>query len=63
MDLAELNTRTPVYLQRKEAAFPDKFIAGFSSGIREKIYAWKRFPLIFCSMDGSTCVLFYEKRW
>lgn len=37
MDLAEINSKTPVQLQRRGAAFPDKFIADVSSGIRAKI--------------------------
>lgn len=38
MDLAEFNSKTPVHLQRKEAAFPGKFIADIGRRIREKIY-------------------------
>lgn len=29
----------------------------------ENICLGNCFPLIFCSMDGSTCLLFYEKKW
>lgn len=63
MDLIEIDSKTPVQLQRREAAFPDKFVAVISSGIREKMNLfWKLLStnLLFCGWEHF-CYLYMKR--
>lgn len=42
MDLAKIDSKTPVQLQRRGPTFPNKFIADVSNGVEKKMnIPWK----------------------